>query len=59
MGRDALITVEYAIDFLEEAARYFSKRPTLGEDRAYWANVFNSENCLKIVELIKQLDKDA
>lgn len=42
-----------AIEFLEEAARYFEKRPTHGEDKAYWSNVYNAENCLEIVNLIK------
>lgn len=40
--------------FLNEAAKYFANRPTDGEDSAYWANVYNSENCKKIVELIEK-----
>lgn len=31
--------------WLQAAATYFEKRPTNGEDRAHWANVFNAENC--------------
>lgn len=33
------------IKFFDEAAIYFKNRPTEGEDGAYWANVYNSENC--------------
>lgn len=62
MGRDTLrpgtvIDKKSAILFLEEAARYFTNRPTKGEDRAYWANVYNAENCLKIRDLL--LDKSS
>lgn len=35
----------HTVAFLEEAARYFENRPTGGEDRAHWANVFNAKNC--------------
>lgn len=45
-----------AIEFLEEASRYFEKRPTYGEDKAYWSNVYNAENCLEIVKLIEAKD---
>lgn len=41
-----------AIEFLNEAANYFEKRPTGGEDKAYWANVYNAESCRDIVDLI-------
>lgn len=49
------MTVDQAIKFLEEAAQYFGKRPTNGEDKAHWANVYNAEACLKIAELVKDL----
>jgi hypothetical protein len=39
--------------FLIEAARYFEERPTGGEDRAHWSNVYNAENCRRIA---KRLD---
>lgn len=45
--------IERHIEFLEEAAQYFESRPTKGEDRAYWANVFNAENCRKIAEYLR------
>jgi len=32
------------IAWLREAARYFRNRPTNGEDRAHWANVYNAQN---------------
>ncbi|MBO6808450.1 hypothetical protein [Thalassospira sp.] len=44
---------EESVDFLLEAARYFEKRPTDGEDKAYWANVYNAENCRKAAEDLK------
>lgn len=47
------MTKEKAVKFLDEAARYFDKRPTGGEDRAFWSNVYNAENCRKISEFIK------
>ncbi len=47
------ISTEAAIAFLAEAADYFSHRPTKGEDRAHWANVYNAENCQRIVALLK------
>ncbi len=42
--------------FLELAARYFENRPTNGEDCAYWANVYNAENCRAAAKLL--LEKD-
>ena len=44
-----------AIKFLEEAAKYFETRDTKGEDKAYWANVYNAENCRNIIELIEDM----
>jgi hypothetical protein len=46
---------EQAVEFLHEAARYFEKRPTGGEDRAHWSNVMNAKNCRDIAELIAGL----
>mgnify|MGYP007028080193 CR=1 FL=1 len=43
------------IAFLEEAARYFERRDTQGEDRAHWANVYNAENCRKIAKRLAAL----
>lgn len=34
--------------WLDELARYFENRDTGGEDRAHWANVYNSESALKV-----------
>lgn len=36
------------VRFLEEAARYFERRPTGGEDAAFWSNVANASNCRRI-----------
>ena len=55
MRPGTISTPEGAIIFLEAASLYFANRDTNGEDRAYWSNVYNSENCLKIVDLIKSL----
>lgn len=52
------MTPEIAIKFLEEASRYFANRPTNGEDKAHWSNIYNSENCLKIADLIEGLKHD-
>lgn len=51
------MTPSEAIKFLDDAAEYFEKRDTHGEDRAYWANVYNAENCRKVIELIKDLQE--
>jgi hypothetical protein len=40
------------VAFLREAANYFRKRDTGGEDAAFWANVANAENCDKIADLL-------
>lgn len=31
--------------FWAEAASYFERRPTGGEDMAHWSNVYNAMNC--------------
>lgn len=49
-------TPEKAIEFLQGAEKYFKKKPTNGEDRAYWSNVSNANNCKNIAELIKSMD---
>ena len=55
---EQLAAIEKRPDFLQEAARYFRKRPTGGEDRAHWANVYNAENCEKMaVEFRALLDE--
>jgi hypothetical protein len=54
---DALLTPENAIAFLNQAARYFRKRDTHGEDIGHWSNVYNAENCEKIAKLIADLTR--
>lgn len=54
-----VIDVDSAIIFLGKAAKYFENRPTGGEDRAYWANVYNAENCRKVQALVVALDNKA
>lgn len=49
---------EAYIIFLNEAADYFEQRPTNGEDRAYWSNVFNAETCRKIAKELGANSKD-
>jgi hypothetical protein len=51
------MTADKAIAFLQEAARYFEKRDTGGEDKAHWSNVYNADNCRKIAQLIEELSK--
>lgn len=43
------------IAWLREAARYFSSRPTGGEDAAHWSNVYNAENANKIASRLDAL----
>jgi chromosome segregation ATPase len=45
--------IEKATAFLREAAKYFEKRDTNGEDRAYWANVYNAKNCRDIADVLE------
>lgn len=42
-----------AIEWLEEAARYFDRLPTNGEDRAHWSNSYNAENARKIAAILR------
>jgi len=54
MTDDGMI-VDPDAEFLREAARYFLKRPTGGEDEAHWSNVFNAENCERIATRLEDL----
>ena len=47
------LPIEGHLTFLKMAAVYFLDRPTGGEDKAHWANVFNAENCTKIAETLE------
>lgn len=49
------MSIDEAINFLHEAARFFEKRDTGGEDRAFYANHQNALNCRKIIELLESL----
>lgn len=49
--------METASKFLREAARYFGGRPTGGEDSAFWSNVTNADNCIKIAEILENIAK--
>lgn len=51
----APLPIPEAKAFLREAARYFGKRETNGEDMAFWANAYNADNCIKIIGLIDYL----
>ena len=44
-----------ATKFLRDAADYFDRRPTNGEDIAHWSNAYNAMNCRKIAALIDKL----
>ena len=52
------LMADKTVEFLREAANYFANRPTNGEDRAYWANVYNSEKCVKAADEIEATRKD-
>jgi hypothetical protein len=47
------VTQSSDADWLEEAARYFEKRPTGGEDMAFWANTANAERCRSIATALR------
>lgn len=47
------ISRKAAIDWLDEAARYFLKLPDNGEDSAFWAHRMNAENALKIAATLR------
>jgi len=47
MNRDA------AIKFLCDAAEYFDRRDTGGEDKAHWSNVYNAKNCRDIAAMLE------
>lgn len=42
------------VTFLNEAARYFERRETHGEDGAFWANAMNADNCRKAAAMIAE-----
>lgn len=52
------ISADAATAWLNEAAHYFSSRPTHGEDAEHWSNVANAANCRRIAALIAT-DRDA
>ena len=37
-----------AAKWLDDLALYFERRDTRGEDKAFWANVYNAESARKI-----------
>ena len=47
------------IAWAEEAARYFENRPTGGEDKAHWANVYNAENARRVADALRAVVKDS
>lgn len=49
---------EGVVAFLAEAARYFEKRPTGGEDAAHWSNIYNAKNCRTAAALIERLSAE-
>lgn len=46
-------TREDLAKWADEAARYFERRPTNGEDAAFWANVMNAENARKVACMLR------
>lgn len=49
------MNIEKLITFQLEAARYFRKRQAKGEDMAFWANLYNAENCEKTAKALEEL----
>ena len=47
--------VKLNIKFLLDAAQYFERRDTGGEDSAHWANIKNAENCREIAATLEAL----
>lgn len=43
------------IAWLTAAAVYFANRPTHGEDRAHWSNVYNAENARKLANRLNAM----
>jgi hypothetical protein len=50
-----IVGVRALVAFLNEAAGYFERRDTQGEDMAFWANVSNAENCRKAAVALSSL----
>ena len=50
----ARLTETQAIEFMLKCASYFENRPTGGEDKAYWANVFNAEKCRIVSQMLEE-----
>lgn len=44
------------IAWLREAAKYFLKRPTNGEDQAHWANVYNSQIANALADRLSNME---
>lgn len=57
--KEKIMTPQAAITFLEDASRYFEKRPTKGEDAAVWSNATNAANCKAVAKLVHDLSKTA
>lgn len=51
-----MIDIKAMRKWLLDAANYFDRRPTGGEDLAHWSNVQNAENCRKISRLLVDAD---
>ena len=57
-GRAVPMEAAAAMTWLHEAARYFERRDTGGEDMAFWANVGNADACRRIAALIADLTNE-
>lgn len=51
------MTADEATKFLREAAAFFERRPTGGEDSAHWSNWSNAKNCLEVADLIEDQER--
>ena len=57
--KDADRVLASMAEWAREAGRYFNKRPTHGEDRAFWANTYNAENANKLGAFLEALIKES
>lgn len=48
------MTEKQAMEWLNETAIYFENRPTHGEDKAHWSNVYNADSARKISKLLER-----
>lgn len=51
------MTTKAAMAFMNDMAVYFENKSAGGDDAAYWAKVYNAENCRIIANMIHRIDR--